>query len=445
LLSIINNILDLSKIDAGKFIIEDVPFNVTELMHSVQVMFATKAKNKGLKLTLLVDSSIDYNVSGDPMRLTQILMNLIGNALKFTDKGRIDVSCVTENEDEESAALCFTIKDSGIGIAADKLESVFERFTQADSNTTRKYGGTGLGLSITKQLIKLLGGSITVKSEEGTGTEFSFVLPFTKSSEERYSVPGKEIYQLRYNTVKKILIVEDTVLNQKLTSIILQNNGFEIALAENGKKAVEILGREKFDLILMDIQMPEMDGYQATCMVREVLKLKTPIIAMTAHALAGEKEKCFQEGINDYLAKPFSENDLLFKISHLIKEDEPSVEQPEENMQVNVIDLSFLKKQTRNNTEAIAQMIRIFLEENPKDIVTLETAIDAQDFTTIYKTAHSLKSETSMFGLRAIVSTDLNNIEEYGRARKNIEEIKKCFSRVKQVCEQAADELKSAL
>ena len=443
LLSIINNILDLSKLDAGKFIIEDVPFNVTELMHSVQLMFATKAKNKGLKLTLLVDSSINYNVSGDPMRLTQILMNLIGNAIKFTERGRIDVSCVTEKEDDETAELCFTIKDTGIGIVNEKLETVFERFTQADSNTTRKYGGTGLGLSITRQLIELLGGSIGVKSVEGKGTEFCFTLPFQKSAEERYQVPGKEVQSLQYNTVKKILLVEDTLLNQKLTSIILRNNGFETTIAENGRIAVEILKEQMFDVILMDIQMPEMDGYEATCIIRDKLNINTPIIAMTAHALAGEKEKCFQQGINDYLAKPFAESDLLFKIAHWIKDDEPTTANANVNAPVSIIDLSFLRKQTRNNAGAIAEMIRIFREENPKDIATLEAAISQTDYPTIYKTVHSLKNETSMFGLRPLVSHDLTSIEEKARANKDIAEIKRSFERIQQVCEQAACELET--
>jgi CheY-like chemotaxis protein len=351
------------------------------------------------------------------------------------------VSCVLEQEDDESVELCFTIKDTGIGIATEKLETIFERFTQADTNTTRKYGGTGLGLSITRQLIELLGGSISVKSTEGKGTEFSFNLPFIKSSEERYAAPRKEAHTLRYNTVKKILLVEDTLLNQKLTSIILRNNGFETVIAENGRIAVELLKEQTFDVILMDIQMPEMDGYEATCIIRDKLKLQTPIIAMTAHALAGEKEKCFQQGINDYLAKPFAENDLLFKIAHWIKEDEPASDHAAVNAPVSIIDLSFLKKQTRNNTSAIAEMIRIFREENPVVISTLEKAIGEKDFITIYKTVHSLKSETSMFGLRPLVSHDLTNIEERARTMKEIDEIGKCFQRVKQVCEQAVCEL----
>jgi signal transduction histidine kinase/predicted hydrocarbon binding protein len=276
LLSIINNVLDLSKLDAGKFIVEHVSFNVSDLMHSVQVMFDKKAKNKDLKLTLLVDSAINYNVYGDPMRLTQILMNLIGNAIKFTHHGKTEVCCVTGKEDDDDTELCFTITDTGIGIPADKIDHVFERFTQADSNTTRKYGGTGLGLSITKQLIELLGGTITVTSEEGKGTVFTFCLPFKKSKEEIYRTSYNDaVPVLQYNSVKRILIVEDTVLNQKLTSVILQNNGFESMIAENGKQATEILQKEKFDLILMDIQMPEMDGYEATCIIREKMNIKT--------------------------------------------------------------------------------------------------------------------------------------------------------------------------
>jgi CheY-like chemotaxis protein len=190
--------------------------------------------------------------------------------------------------------------------------------------------------------------------------------------------------------------------------------------------------------------MPEMDGYEATCIIRETLKVKTPIIAMTAHALAGEKEKCFQQGINDYLAKPFAENDLLFKIAHWIKNDGPGNDTATINEPVSIIDLSFLKKQTRNNATAIAEMIRIFREDNPKEISTLETAISQSDFTRIYKTVHSLKSETSMFGLRPLVSHDLTSIEQLARANSDIAEIEKCFTRVKQVCEQAVCELGTA-
>ncbi|MEO5998447.1 MAG: ATP-binding protein [Chitinophagaceae bacterium] len=435
LLSLINNILDLSKIDSGKFNLENVPFNVGEVLRSVQVMFSETAKNKGLKLVILADSTIDYNVTGDPMRLTQVLMNLVGNAIKFTEKGRIEVSCVTESQDEKMAELGFTVKDTGIGIPPGKIETVFERFMQADSNTTRQFGGTGLGLSITKQLLDLFGGSIDVKSEVGRGTEFYFTIHFLKSAGD-IAIPGNELQQpLHYNSGKKVLIVEDTLLNQKLTSIILENNGFQSAIAGNGREAIEVLRQKTFDLILMDIQMPEMDGYEATCIIREELQIDTPIIAMTAHALAGEKQKCFQQGINDYLAKPFSENELLFKIAHLIRDNEPGA------ATAKIVDITFLKKQTRNNTETIREMIRLFTEENPKDISDMEKAIELADFSGIYKMAHSLKSVTGMFGLRSLVSHDLTSIEELSRANLDLDEIKKCFSRIKVVCEQAVKEL----
>ncbi|HZG23156.1 MAG TPA: ATP-binding protein, partial [Chitinophagaceae bacterium] len=443
LLSIINNILDLSKIDAGKIIIESVPFNVAEILTSVQVMFAEKAKDKGLKLTLLIDSAIDFNVSGDPVRLMQILTNLVGNAIKFTEKGRIDVSCIAEEQDESTAVLSFTIKDTGIGIPEEKIDSIFERFTQADSNTTRKYGGTGLGLSITKQLVHLLGGTIGLTSKVGHGTEFSFSLQFAKTSGQGYGAPGKSDFEpAEYDSVKRILIVEDTLLNQKLTSIILQNNGFQIAIAENGRKAVGILREQTFDLILMDIQMPEMDGYEATCFIREQMQIQTPIIAMTAHALSGEKQKCFEQGINDYLAKPFEENELLSKIATLLKDPAGRTGKQAGKERVKITDLSFLKKQTRGNPVAIAEMILLFSQENPKDIQAINKAIAEADFRKIYKSVHSLKTETSMFGLRPLLGKDLTQIEELSRAGSDLEQIRNCFGRVSKVCEQAIDELK---
>lgn len=429
LLSIINNILDLSKIDAGKLIVEELPFNISELMQSVQVMFSKKAKARGLKLNFLIDSTIDFNIAGDPMRLTQILLNLIGNAIKFTEKGKVEVSCVVEEQDDTSVGLGFAIRDTGIGIPAEKIDSIFERFTQADSNTTRRYGGTGLGLSITKQLIELLGGSIQVSSQPGVSTEFYFKLSFPKSSLQSYRHAGNEPLQtFTQGSGKKILIVEDTLLNQKLTSIILQNNHFEIAIAANGIEALNILKQQIFDLILMDIQMPEMDGYEATCIIRDELKIRTPIIAMTAHALSGEKEKCFQQGINDYLPKPFTESDLLFKISNLIEAE-------------SIIDLTYLKKQTKNNAAVIEEMIQYFRKENPRDMEKIKSAIEELNYQQIYKTVHSLKTETSIFGLRALIGDDLSEMETNARANSNMEEITKRFIHVRSVCEKAVQEL----
>ncbi len=441
LLSIINDILDLSKMDAGKFNIEHQPFNIPQLLHSVQVMFADKAKKKQLHFVCSADTSINYAVSGDPMRLTQILVNLIGNAIKFTTQGGVYVNCLVDAEDEEHVTVLFSIRDTGIGIAADMLHNVFERFIQADSNITRRYGGTGLGLAITKQLIELQGGNISVQSEEGKGTEFTFTIPLQKCPEQSVAADSDEFIQaLHFGTLRDILVAEDNLMNQKLATIILQNNGFTVTLADNGGRAIELLKDRSFDLILMDIQMPVLDGYQATQVIRNELHIATPIIAMTAHALAGEKEKCLQTGMNDYLAKPFKESTLLMKIAACAAEkDVPADEQAYEGKPV--IDLSFLIQQTKNNRTFIEEMIRIFIGQNPGDIAALHDAINKADFPAIYRIAHGLHNTIGFFGLNNVIGNELMEIEKLSRLNKDITEIKACFTKVKFICGRAVTEL----
>ena len=243
---------------------------------------------------------------------------------------------------------------------------------KADTDITRRYGGTGLGLAITKQMVELQGGTIALKSDAGSGAEFIFRLPYTKSSEPSSLAINKDFLgQLQFDSIKRILLVEDNLMNRKLATVILEENGFEIEIAENGSKAVEILKERAFDLILMDIQMPVMDGYQATTIIRDELHIPTPILAMTAHALAGEKEKCIQLGMNDYLSKPFTERDLLLKIAQwsLDKEFTPEVEETKGK----IIDLSYLIEQTRNKKTFILEMVDIFRKHNPEDIAALET------------------------------------------------------------------------
>ncbi len=443
LLAIINDILDLSKLDAGKFIIENVPFSISELTHSVQIMFAAKAEEKQLDFILNTDPSIDYLVSGDPTRLTQILINLIGNAIKFTEKGSVEVTCLAESQHNENVNMFFSIKDTGIGIPENKIEHIFERFTQGDTNITRKYGGTGLGLAITKQLIELLGGNIHVRKNENQGVEFYFTLPYKKIFQQELIAQNKEQDQpLQLDTQKKVLLVEDNLMNQKLTLLILKNNDFtNVSLAENGSKAIEILKSEQFDLILMDIQMPVMDGYQATCYIRDELHISTPIIAMTAHVLAGEKEKCMQMGMNDYLSKPFKENELLVKMSRWFSEKSASG-----NMNYHegkVIDFSFLMEQTKNNSAFIAEMISIYQQQNPQDILTLENAIVESDFSKIYKTAHALRNMIGFFGLTNFIGDELLLIEKLAKSSVDIITIKQKFDKVKRICQRALIEMKT--
>jgi len=437
LLSIINDILDLSKLDAGKFIIESVPFNIPDLLHDVQAMFASKAKKKNLELTCTVDDAINGYVSGDPMRLTQILVNLIGNAIKFTEKGGVYISCAAASRQEDQLVIKFSIRDTGIGIPADKTTSIFERFTQADSNITRRYGGTGLGLAITKQLIELQGGDISLKSQEGTGAEFIFTLPFTISDQQHVAAIQQDLPgDLSFGSIKKILVVDDNLFNQKLATNMLQNNGFEVTVAENGSRALDILKTSSFDIILMDIQMPVMDGYKATQQIRKELHINTPVIAMTAHALAGEKEKCIDTGMNDYLSKPFKEKELLIKISRWNNDAAPTGAETKK-----IIDLSFLMEQTRNNHSFVMEMITLFKQENPKETARLKEAIDKTDYPEIYSLTHSIRNTTGFFGINKLIGNELLAIEKLARSGKGIKEIKELFAIIEPVCRKAVDEL----
>jgi len=433
LLGIINDILDLSKLDAGRLTTEDVPFSLPELMHSLQIMFAVKAAEKGLDFKVYTSPSITYHLSGDSMRLTQILVNLIGNAIKFTHKGKVTVFCDVQQEDKHTIWLDFSIADTGIGVPKEKVEKIFERFSQADTDTTRKYGGTGLGLSITRQLIELLDGSISMQSVEGKGTTFSFSLPFKKVSGQPFlSEVTESTFDL--DTSKTVLVVEDNFMNQKLTSIILQNNGLPYHLAENGQEAIEFLKSKQADVILMDLQMPVMDGYQATCAIRDELKLATPIIAMTAHALAGEKEKCFQLGVNDYLPKPFTERELLQKLAQWTNGQH-------EARTKRLVDLSFLVKQTRNNSALIEEMVTHFRRQFAQEIEQLKIAVGKGDYHTIYKTAHHVRNAIGLFGLTPLIGEDLLVIEKCAHEQSNMDDIKKSFAKIEAVTNQVIEEL----
>jgi CheY-like chemotaxis protein len=320
LLNIINDILDFSKIESGQIVMEHIKFSLKEQIQNVRKILTFNAQIKNLEFKYYFDEKLPDMVMGDPTRLNQVMVNLLNNAIKFTEEGFVELRVEVVKKLENKTEVKFEINDSGIGIAPGKLEVIFDRFTQANTNTTRKYGGTGLGLSISKSLAELLGGELIVDSEEGKGSTFSFNLLFENPVEaEESEIKLVEPETGLYDT--KILLVEDNLLNQKLALRVLQKRGFLADLAENGAEAVEILKTKTYDLILMDLQMPEMDGYQATTYIRNEMKLQTPIIAMTAHSIVGEKAKCLDIGMNDYLPKPFDPNLLHSKILEYTKKD----------------------------------------------------------------------------------------------------------------------------
>lgn len=312
LLAIVNDILDFSKIEAGMVRIEEIRFNLPQLLQSVVTMFFVQAKEKNVHLELKITNNVPQDILGDPTRLTQILINLIGNALKFTNQGSVYVIVDVISINEKIVDIKFKVKDTGIGISTEKISEIFERFTQAKSDTSRIFGGTGLGLSIAKKLVELQAGIISVESIKNEGSVFTFNIPYkiAEGIDENIKIKTEPVQKIKNKNNVKILVVEDNIMNQKLAGFMLKDWGFDFDICSNGKLAVEKLKTDNYNLILMDIQMPEMNGYEATELIREQLKLTVPIIAMTAHALPGEREKCIGFGMTDYISKPIKEIDL---------------------------------------------------------------------------------------------------------------------------------------
>ncbi len=317
LLVLINDILDLAKTDAGKMTFEEKPFKIEFSIATMHQVFDLKLKEKNLELVKEYDYKIPAVLMGDAARLHQILLNLLSNAVKFTAIGKITVAVRLLHEDKKKATIEFAISDTGTGIEEDKLESIFENFQQATSSTSSSFGGTGLGLAICKQLVEKQGGSISVKSTMDEGSTFSFTLSFQKTNEESKKENG-EIELEKENKVIKVLLVEDVKLNQLLMKIILDDFKFEYDIADNGKIAIEKLQSNTYDIILMDLQMPIMNGFEATEYIRKTMKLTIPIIALTADVTTVDVEKCKAVGMNDYVSKPLDEQILYSKIVGLL-------------------------------------------------------------------------------------------------------------------------------
>lgn len=327
LIVLINDILDIAKVDAGKMTFEKTAFNLSDSIATMLHLFEPKMKEKNLELQNDYDTAIPFNLIGDPMRLRQIILNLMSNAVKFTSKGKITIRIKLLEEDSKKATVEFLITDTGIGIPKNRLTDIFNNFEQAAIGTSSSYGGTGLGLAIVKQLVELQGGKITVNSEEGKGSSFGFILTFDQinAAPEIIAADTSELIQLvplekNSSETRKVLVVEDIALNQLLIKIILLDFGCDVTIASNGKIAIENLQENKYDLILMDLQMPEMNGFEATKHIRKVMNSNIPIIALTADVTSVDVEKCIAAGMNDYVSKPIDEKILYTKIISCLKE-----------------------------------------------------------------------------------------------------------------------------
>ena len=320
LLVLINDILDLAKVDAGKMTFDLLPFNLKSSVSIMLHLFDIKFQEKRLKLVTEFDDTIPELLLGDSVHLNQIMLNLVSNAIKFTTEGEITVSVHLKSEDDDNLNIEFLVSDTGIGIPENMLATIFENFEQATTSTARLFGGTGLGLAIVKKLVEKQGGTIDVKSKITVGSTFSFHLSFKKYKAEKPLF--NELTEIELNKdIKnlKVLVVEDVLLNQLLIKILLADFGFEYDIAENGKIAIEKLQSKSFDIILMDIQMPEMNGFEATDIIRKKLNSKIPIIALTADVTETDLAKCKAVGMNDHIAKPIDEKLLYNKIIELVK------------------------------------------------------------------------------------------------------------------------------
>ncbi|WP_167856785.1 PAS domain-containing hybrid sensor histidine kinase/response regulator [Hymenobacter aquaticus] len=388
LLVIINDILDLSKIGASQLSIERIGFNLAALLAQVEKSLHFKAEEKGLRFVVSAAAGLPPVLLGDPYRITQVLLNLAGNAIKFTEKGHVSITGeLVEPLTAGQVALRFTVADTGVGIDADYLGDIFKEFSQEDSSVTRKYGGTGLGLSISRQLVNLMGGEIEIVSQKNQGTRSAFTLLLAVGSEA--DLPQKSVVtadtrqRLRG---KRVLLTEDNAFNRQIAKGFLQNAGLLVAEAENGAVALELAGRQRFDVILMDVQMPVMNGLEATSHLRGPLALNLPIIALTANAIKGEREKCLAAGMNDYLAKPFQEEDLLKVISRwTLEQPPPAAALPAP------YSLAIIEQIGQGAPDFMVLMLESFIESAQEAIAELEEAARAQDVPRLRAATHKLK------------------------------------------------------
>ncbi|HEY1195389.1 GAF domain-containing hybrid sensor histidine kinase/response regulator [Flavobacterium sp.] len=393
LLLIVNDILDLSKIESGNLAIDSEPFNLKKTLKHVYNLLKVKVQ-KDVEFNLFLDAEMPDNVIGDQGRLNQILVNLVGNSLKFTNEGEVTFSVKKIEETEDDYTLKFSVKDTGIGINKDKLTTIFERFTQGEESTTRTYGGTGLGLNIVKQLVELQYGEIHVKSTPNRGSEFFFILKYRKTDQTEAApklMTKNSLGQL------KILLCEDNALNQKLAKSVITNFGFDLDIAHNGEEGIELLSQNHYDLILMDLQMPVKDGYQTTEYIRNEMDSKIPIIAMTAHSLVGEQERCYKSGMNAYVPKPFKQAVLLKAIKTVMNPDF-------EVTPKRIIDMSFLDEMACGDPDFKKEMIHLFIDKIPDQSAQLEQAFHAGDHDTVKKLAHNMKSSLDIFMLEDLSS-----------------------------------------
>ncbi|MEW6348761.1 MAG: ATP-binding protein [Thermodesulfobacteriota bacterium] len=412
LLVVVNDVLDFSKIEAGRLDLEEVDFDLRSAMQCVESLLGAKATGRNLRLSHAVSDNLPLFLRGDPNRLRQILLNLGNNALKFTDEGRISLAADLRQVLPDQVVIHFSVADTGIGIPEDKLPMIFHRFSQVDSSITRKYGGTGLGLAISSQLARAMGGEMWAESEPGKGSTFHFTARFGLGRAEEAMEVGAvpETPSDLDLTGMHVLLVEDNVFNQAVAVELLTRQGCFVQVASNGREAVEAFDAERFDLILMDLQMPEVDGFEATRMIRaRETSGRIPIIAQTAHAFAEDRDRCLQAGMDEHISKPIRTRELLEVLARFapeatrgrrsgyrIRKASPQVARPAADHEV--FDLEALRQRVGEDEETLSEVIRLFSSHTPTLVAEVRSAAQAENWRLLRTLAHTLKGGAATFG-----------------------------------------------
>lgn len=443
LIVLINDILDLAKVDAGKMVFEQIPFKMERSISAMLHLFETKIQEKNLTLVRKYDERIPQVLSGDPVRLHQIILNLVSNAVKFTKEGKIIVSVSLLSEDENEVRIEFGVTDTGIGIGDDKIVGIFENFQQATSETSRLFGGTGLGLAIVKQLVEAQGGTVAVDSKIEQGSNFSFQLSFKKTNEltepELATVRiGKELKNIN------VLVVEDIALNQLLMRTLLDDFGFKCDIAANGKIAIEKLEANTYDLILMDLQMPEMNGFEATEYIRKEMKLTVPIIALTADVTTSDLAKCKAVGMDDYISKPVDERLLHGKIILFLTKASTKREREgyvRRHGTVKVTNLKYLSARTKSDPLLMSEMISLFLGQTTALLKEMNESVRNQDWQMLSSIVHKIIPSLSIVGIETGYTTRAKALQENARQEQYRDEIIKSVKILDQLLVDACSEL----
>ena len=462
LLYLINDILDFSKIEAGQLDIEIIECSLGQLLNSIESMMKPLAEEKGLGFEIAEDNGLPAQIRSDPTRLQQCLINLINNAIKFTEEGHIRTK-VSLRPIDDKPFIRFDVEDTGIGIPKDKHTAIFDSFTQADESTTRKYGGTGLGLAITRQLTELLGGQVTLTSEEGKGSVFSLTIPagldVTKQPLlDRYNIA--EMVRQEHDKSAPVkfsgacLVAEDVLTNQIVIRRMLEKTGIEVTVANDGKEAVEKARSMSFDLIFMDIQMPNMNGYEATKVIRKQ-GVTIPIIALTANAMKGDDEKCLEAGCDDYMAKPVDRKELLkiltkylapisdekgFSVSERLDGIKAEVDELSQSIcdtqtqsDEEIVDWRDLADRTDDDESLIKDMVKVWLVENHASVAALAEAIKTKNAEEISSLAHAIKGSAATISVNFLVQAALQ-LEIAGK-EGNLENAEAMFADMQRECE----------